>query len=71
MRFELRYFTGTGNSLKILDTCREIFEQLNHDTSISEINFGESKLNESDILEFCFPAPARLHRVDINNLNRI
>ncbi|MBN2571658.1 MAG: EFR1 family ferrodoxin [Ignavibacteriales bacterium] len=58
MKIELRYFTGTGNSLKILDTCKEIFVQNNHETTISEINFNETNLNKSDILGFCFPVYA-------------
>ncbi|HNX89031.1 MAG TPA: EFR1 family ferrodoxin [Paludibacteraceae bacterium] len=58
MRVELRYFTGTGNSLKILDTCREIFVRLNHETTISEINPDETNLDKSDLLGFCFPVYA-------------
>lgn len=58
MRVELKYFTGTGNSLKILDTCREIFIQLTHETTISEINFDETNLDNSDLLGFCFPVYA-------------
>jgi ferredoxin len=58
MKIELRYFTGTGNSLKILDTCREIFVQANHTAAISEINFNETCIAESDILGFCFPVYA-------------
>jgi hypothetical protein len=29
MKIELKYFSGTGNSLKIQNTCREVFES-NH-----------------------------------------
>jgi ferredoxin len=58
MKIELKYFTGTGNSLKILDTCKEIFLQNNHEAAISEINTNESKIQESDILGFCFPVYA-------------
>lgn len=58
MKIELRYFTGTGNSLKILDTCREIFEQANHTTTISAIKTKEENLKGSDILGFCFPVYA-------------
>lgn len=58
MKIELRYFTGTGNSLKILDTCREIFVQANHETTISEIKFQTNNKVESDLLGFCFPVYA-------------
>ncbi len=27
MNVDLKYFSGTGNSYKILDTCKEIFIQ--------------------------------------------
>ena len=27
MNVELKYFSGTGNSYKIMDTCKEIFIQ--------------------------------------------
>jgi ferredoxin len=74
MKIELRYFTGTGNSLKILDTCREIFVRFNHKTTISEINFAETNINESDILGFCFPVYAfgipRICRKYLKSINR-
>ncbi len=60
MKIDLRYFTGTGNSLKILDTCREVFVRFNHETTISEINPGETNPEESDLLGFCFPVYAFL-----------
>lgn len=55
MRIELKYFTGTGNSLKILDTCREVFVEAGHLAQISEIHPDETNIRESDILGFCFP----------------
>ena len=58
MKIDLRYFTGTGNSLKILDTCREVFVQLNQETTISEINPDGPLPDESDLLGFCFPVYA-------------
>jgi len=74
MKFELRYFTGTGNSLKILDTCKDIFIQFNHESTISEINFEETNLNESDILGFCFPVYAfgipRICRKYLKSINK-
>lgn len=58
MKIDLRYFTGTGNSFKILDTCREVFIRFNHETTILEINPEGSFPGESDLLGFCFPVYA-------------
>lgn len=58
MRFELRYFTGTGNSLKILKTCQEVFLEAGNSAEISEINLAETKIKEADIIGFCFPVYA-------------
>ncbi|BDX39117.1 iron-sulfur protein [Tenuifilaceae bacterium CYCD] len=58
MNIALRYFTGTGNSRKIMEVCRETFSQSNHNVSISEMSFNETNLEGSDILGFCFPVYA-------------
>jgi ferredoxin len=58
MNIELRYFTGTGNSLKILNVCNEVFIQSNHATNISEVIVTKQSITESDILGFCFPVYA-------------
>jgi ferredoxin len=58
MRFELRYFTGTGNSLKILTTCRDLFLEAGHKAEISEINTAEREIQGADIIGFCFPVYA-------------
>lgn len=55
MKIELKYFIGTGNSFKIMDTCKEVFVQFNHETTISEINFETTNPVNSDLLGFCFP----------------
>jgi len=55
MKIELKYFTGTGNSLKIAKTCAEQFKAENHIVSISEINTSESFTDETDLLGFFFP----------------
>jgi Pyruvate/2-oxoacid:ferredoxin oxidoreductase delta subunit len=57
MKIELKYFTGTGNSLKVLNTCKDVFIENNHSVSISAISQGE-KLAGSDIIGFCFPVYA-------------
>lgn len=58
MKIELKYFSGTGNSLKILDTCKDVFIRCNHEVNISEINFESKNPEESDLLGFCFPVYA-------------
>jgi len=58
MKIELRYFTGTGNSLKILKTCDTVFTESANSTNISEISRNESVFPESDLIGFCFPVYA-------------
>jgi ferredoxin len=74
MNIELRYFTGTGNSLKILSVCNEAFIQSNHVTRISEINTTETTIIDSDILGFCFPVYAfgipRICRQYLKSINQ-
>jgi ferredoxin len=58
MKIQLRYFTGTGNSLKVLNTCKDAFVKANHDVEISEISLEEKSISEADILGFSFPVYA-------------
>jgi len=58
MKIELKYFTGTGNSLKILETCKTIFTESGNTTKISEISENDKKLSVSDLIGFCFPVYA-------------
>lgn len=58
MKIELKYFTGTGNSLKILETCNKVFCESGHSTNISEISALEIAIPDSDLLGFCFPVYA-------------
>ncbi len=58
MKVELRYFTGTGNSVKVLNTCKEVFDRNNHETTISEIDINHTNLGNSEIIGFCFPVYA-------------
>jgi len=57
MTFELKYFTGTGNSLKILNTCKDVFLAHNHSVNISPIQAGQ-QIDDADIVGFCFPVYA-------------
>ncbi len=58
MKLELRYFTGTGNSLKVLETCKNVFLQNGHQAEMHQINTNGSSIPEADILGFCFPVYA-------------
>jgi Pyruvate/2-oxoacid:ferredoxin oxidoreductase delta subunit len=57
MKIELRYFTGTGNSSKIIKTCRDHFIGNNHQVSLSSVKVGEL-IPEADLIGFCFPVYA-------------
>ena len=58
MFFELKYFTGTGNSLRILNSCRDVFIQEGNSVSISSITEEKSIDKNIDMLGFCFPVYA-------------
>ena len=75
MNVELKYFSGTGNSYKILDTCKEIFIQNDCNATLSSI---AEKLNvdeEADLSGFCFPVYAfglpRICRNYLQNLPQL
>jgi len=72
MKIELKYFTGTGNSLKVMNTCREVFIEQNHSVNISPIEVGKQLPNDADIIGFCFPVYAfgipRICRKYLKNL---
>lgn len=54
----LKYFSGTGNSYKILDTCKEVFIQNGYKAELISIT-NESDINEkANYIGFCFPVYA-------------
>lgn len=57
MNIELRYFTGTGNSLKVLACCQEIFAKNLHEVNLSVIKVGEI-IDNIDLIGFSFPVYA-------------
>ena len=58
MKIDLKYFSGTGNSYKILDTCKEIFIQNGCSATLSSIT-DKSRINDkADFIGFCFPVYA-------------
>lgn len=58
MQIKLRYFTGTGNSLKVLDTCGEVFINAKYEVDISEIDASEKTIHNAEIIGFSFPVYA-------------
>ncbi len=58
MNIELKYFTGTGNSLKVIKTCASVFSGSGNNVKISEISTDETTVPESDLTGFCFPVYA-------------
>ncbi len=72
MKAEFRYFTGTGNSLRVLEICKHVFEQNNILVKISSITNGHNISNDCDLIGFCFPVYAfglpRISKVFLNHL---
>jgi len=58
MKIELKYFTGTGNSLKVIETCDAIFSESGNHTNVSEISINSKIIPDSDLIGFCFPVYA-------------
>lgn len=58
MKIQLKYFTGTGNSLRIINTCKDNFEKANHQVELSEIDLKLKTFEETDLIGFCFPVYA-------------
>jgi formate hydrogenlyase subunit 6/NADH:ubiquinone oxidoreductase subunit I len=74
MDVELRFFSGTGNSYKILNTCKEIFVQNGHKARLASITDQSGLNQQADLLGFCFPVYAfgipRICRKYLSNLSR-
>jgi len=58
MKIELRYFSGTGNSYKIMDTCRGIFNQKGYETRFLPITDKTTITDDAEFIGFCFPVYA-------------
>jgi len=58
MSIELRYFSGTGNSWRVLETCRSVFVADGREVEMRAIDVTESIFPEADIVGFCFPVYA-------------
>lgn len=71
MKIELRYFTGTGNSLKVMKTCQDVFIENKHSINLSAIKPDE-QIGSADIIGFCFPVYAfGIPRICRNYLNKL
>lgn len=74
MKIELKYFSGTGNSYKILSTTHDFFIENNHVVSLSSIG-EEKELPPADLYGFCFPVYAfaipRIVRKYLNSIKQL
>lgn len=74
MKIKLIYFSGTGNSYKTIDTCKEIFIQNGCEVTLYSV-VDKPGINEDvDLIGFCFPVYAfgipRICRKYLSNLSR-
>jgi formate hydrogenlyase subunit 6/NADH:ubiquinone oxidoreductase subunit I len=51
----LKYFSGTGNSYRVLDECKNVFIQNNYEVELSSITDKPEPNEEADLIGFCFP----------------
>lgn len=58
MNIDLRYFSGTGNSYKIIDTCKETFIQNGCSATLHSITDKPKMTEKADLIGFCFPVYA-------------
>ena len=71
-QISLKYFTGTGNSLRILEICKNIFKQYDFSVNTSSITDKNKISNDCNIIGFCFPVYAfGLPRISIDYLNKL
>ncbi|MCD4695228.1 MAG: EFR1 family ferrodoxin [Bacteroidales bacterium] len=71
-KISLKYFTGTGNSLRVLSTCKNVFEKNNISVEISSITEEQEISSDSDLVGFCFPVYAfGLPRICMKYLNNL
>ena len=58
MNVDLRYFSGTGNSYKIIDMCKEVFAQSGCEVTLFSVTDKSNISKEADLIGFCFPVYA-------------
>jgi len=71
-KVSLKYFTGTGNSLRVLEACKNVFEKNNISVEISSITDKNQISINSELIGFCFPVYAfglpRICKQFLNNI---
>jgi len=58
MNIKLKYFSGTGNSYKVLDACKKLFIQNGYKVELSSITTKFYNNEQVDLIGFCFPVYA-------------
>ncbi|MCG8636290.1 MAG: EFR1 family ferrodoxin [Desulfobacterales bacterium] len=58
MKICLKYFSGTGNSYKILDTCKKFFINKGCEVELSSVTDEPDIHEEAGLIGFCFPVYA-------------
>ncbi len=58
MHVALRYFSGTGNSYKILSTCNKVFLEHGCESTLRSITEAPRTIEKADLIGFCFPVYA-------------
>ncbi len=58
IKVKLKYFSGTGNSYRILDECSKAFMKSGHEVEFSSITDKPEINEEADLIGFCFPVYA-------------
>lgn len=58
MNVDIKYFSETGNSYKILDMCKEVLLQNCCEATFCSITAKSNINKEADLIEFCFPVYA-------------
>jgi hypothetical protein len=54
----MRYFSGTGNSLRVLSIAKEFFESRGYEVDFASIIDNQSVDESSTFYGFCFPVYA-------------
>ena len=58
MNVELRYFSGTGNSHKIIATCKRVFDLKGCNTTLLPASDSCKISDQAGLIGFCFPVYA-------------
>lgn len=71
-KIELKYFTGTGNSLHVLNMMKNEFQKNNYDIDLTSITVDKDLNYDCELAGFCFPVYAYgLPRICLAYLNSL